>query len=334
MARRRSGMSRRKLIELVLPLAAALAPGLASAQAWLPDEGTLNTSLLFNNQLYTAHWSATGDTLPGINVRADTLAFLASYGITDRVMVSGVLPYIHTRYKGPPSHRPPGTPPGTPPPPGFEVDDGSWHGYVTDLRVGLHYQLLEKPFALAPFIAYVTPVTDYPTRGHAAPGRGLNELMLGFNAGKSLDAWIPRTYAQLRYSYALVEEVHDVTHNRSNLNLELGTFFTPRWNVSLYAGRQWTHGGIDAPVPPTSPYFFDHDVLADAEFFNVGFGTGFALTPELTAYATYMQDVDGKNGHKVDQAITVGISYGYRPRAEGVGLAAAETNDAVPESGD
>jgi hypothetical protein len=64
------------------------------------------------------------DTLPGINVRADTLAMLASYGITDRVMVSGVLPYIHTRYKGAPSHRPPGTPPGTPPPPGSKPMTG------------------------------------------------------------------------------------------------------------------------------------------------------------------------------------------------------------------
>jgi outer membrane putative beta-barrel porin/alpha-amylase len=309
-----------------LILLAYLAPAVASAQAWLPDKGTLNTSLLFNNQLYTAHWSSTGDTIPGINVRADTLALLGSYGITDRVMVSGVLPYIRTRYQGPPSHLPPGTPPGTVRP-GFEADDGSWHGYVTDIRLGLHYQLLEKPFALAPFVAFVTPVSDYPTKGHAAPGRGLDELILGFSAGKSLDPWIPRSYAQLRYSYAFVEELQNVKHDRSNLNLELGTFFTPRWNVSLYGAWQWTHGGIDVPVPPSSPHFIHHDQLAEDEFFNAGFGAGFSLTPELTAYATYMQGIEGKNGHKVDQSITVGISYGYRPRAEAVGLAAADSND-------
>ena len=86
------------------------------------------------------------------------------------------------------------------------------------------------------------------------------------------------------------------------------------------------------PVPPTSPHFFDHDVLAEDEFFNAGLGTGFALTPDLTAFATYMQGIDGRNGHKVDQSITVGISYGYRPRAEAVGLAAAESNE--PEAVD
>jgi hypothetical protein len=310
-------MSRRFSIRPIL-LLAALTPAAASAQAWLPDEGTLNASTLYNNVLYREHWTATGDTGAPINVRAETFALLANYGITDRVMVSGVLPYIHTRYLGAPTHRPPGTPPGTPPPPGFEVDDGQWHGYLTDLRVGLHYQLLEQPVALAPFIAFVTPVTDYPTAGHAAPGRGLNELMLGFNVGKSLDAWIARSYAQLRYSYAFVEEVQDIKHDRSNLNLELGTFFTSRWNVSLYGAWQWTHGGIDTPVPASSPYFLSHDQLADDEFFNAGFGTGFSITPNLTAFATYMHGFEGKNGHKIDQSITVGVSYGYRPRAEAV----------------
>jgi len=319
-----------------LVLAACLAPAVASAQAWLPDKGTLNTSTLYNNVLYTEHWSATGDTVAPINVRAETFALLASYGITDRVMVSGVLPYIHTRYQGAPSHRPPGTPPGTPPPPGFEVDDGSWHGYLTDLRLGLHYQLLEKPVALAPFIAYVTPVTDYPTRGHAAPGRGLDELMLGLNVGKSLAPWIPRSYTQLRYTYAFVEEVQGVKHDRSNLNLELGTFFTSRWNASLYGAWQWTHGGIDTPVPGNSPYFPSHDQLAADEFFNAGFGTGFAVTPDLTAFATFMHGFEGKNGHRVDHSITVGLTYGYRPRAEAVGLAAsdeAEVEDTNETSG-
>ena len=310
-------MSPRSISQLIL-LAVVLAPAAAFAQAWLPDKGTLNTSTLYNNVLYTEHWTATGDTGAPINVRAETLAFLASYGITDRVMVSGVLPYIRTRYKGSPSHG------GAP---GIEVDDGSWHGYLTDLRLGVHYQLLEKPFALAPFIAYVTPVSDYPTFGHAAPGRHLNELILGFSAGKSLDPWIRRSYAQLRYSYGFVEEVQNVKHDRSNVNLELGTFFTPRWNVSLYGAWQWTIGGIDAPTPPSSPYFRVHDQLANDEFFNAGFGTGFSLTPELTAFATYMHGFEGKNGHKVDQSITIGISYGYRPRAEAVGLAAAESNE-------
>jgi hypothetical protein len=177
---------------------AFLLPGLASAQAWLPDQGAFNTSFVFNDVLNKEHWLPNGDTLDVGHTRSQTYAFLANYGVTDKVMISGSLPYIVTKFwdeRGRPSHG------GAP---GFGVDDGDEHGAFTDLRVGVHYQLLEQPFALAPFVAYVTPVSDYYTRGHAAQGRGLNEFIVGFGAGKSLDQWLPRTYTQMRYSYGFV----------------------------------------------------------------------------------------------------------------------------------
>jgi hypothetical protein len=311
------GMSRRFLI-----LAAALLPATSFGQAWLPDKGVFNATLIYNDVSNLAHWGSTWDAPPqpdgSIDVKARTLAFLGTYGITDRWMVSAALPYVNTRYKGPPSHRPPGTPPGTPPPAGFEVDNGEWHGSLTDLRVGLHFQALERPFALAPFVGYVMPVTDYYTRGHAATGRHLEETLIGLSVGKSLDPWIPRTYAQARYSYAFVEKVAGITHDRDNLNVELGTFFTPRWNASLYGAWQWTHGGLTFPLPPGSPHFFHHDQVGEDEFFNAGFGTGFAVTEEMTLFAIYMEGIEGKNGHKIDQGLTFGISYGFRPRASAV----------------
>ena len=217
-------MSRRFLI-----LAAALLPATSFGQAWLPDKGVFNAALIYNDVSNLAHWGSTWDDPPqpdgSIDVEARTLAFLGTYGITDRWTVSAALPYVNTRYKGPPSHG------GGP---GFTVDNGEWHGCMTDLRVGLHFQALERPFALAPFVGYVTPIGDCYTRGHAANGRDLEETLIGLSVGKSLDPWIPRTYAQVRYSYAFVEKVHGISHDRDNLNVELGTFFTPRWNASLY----------------------------------------------------------------------------------------------------
>ena len=230
---------------------ACLAPVVAPAQAWLPDKGAFNSTFIFNDVLNKEHWLPNGDTVDVGHTRSQTYALLANYGVTDKVMVSASLPYIITKFwdeRGRPSHG------GQP---GFDVDDGDEHGAFTDLRVGVHYQLLEQPFALAPFIAYVTPVSDYYTRGHAAQGRGLDEVIVGFGAGKSLDPWLRRTYAQMRYSYGFVEEVQDLKHDRSNLNVELGTFLTSRWNVSLYGAWQWAHGGIDVPVPPSNPYFLN-----------------------------------------------------------------------------
>ncbi len=302
-------MSRQIHCSLVLCLVAGLLPATVSAQAWLPGKGAFNTTLLYNNVLNKQHWLPNGDTIDVGHTRSETLAFLANYGITDRLMVSGSLPYVTTEFYGTNSHG------GQP---GFPADDGDAHSSFTDLRVGLHYQALERPFALAPFVAYVLPISDYSVRGHAAQGRDLEELILGFSAGKSLDPWVARSYAQLRYSYGFVEELQGVSNDRSNLNLELGTFLTPRWNVSLYGAKQWSHGGIDVPVPPSSPYFLIHDQIAGEEFFNAGVGSGYQLTPEITAFGMYMYGFSGKNGHRMNQGVTVGFSYGFRPRATAV----------------
>ena len=300
------------LFRSLLLCIASLAPIVASAQAWLPDQGSFNTSVVFNDVINKEHWLPNGDTVDVGHTRSQTYALLANYGLTDKVMISGSLPYIVTRFYdrlGRPSHG------GAP---GLDVDDGDEHGAFTDLRVGVHYQLLTEPFALAPFIAYVTPVSDYYTRGHAAQGRGLNELIVGFGAGKSLDEWLPRTYAQMRYSYGFVEEIQDVKHDRSNLNVELGTFLSSRWSLGLYGAWQWAHGGIDVPVPPSNPYFLNHDALAADEFFNAGVGTSFAITPEVTAFALYMHGFSGENGHKMNHGVTIGFAYGFRPRAKAV----------------
>jgi len=295
-----------------LSLIALLAvPERAGAQAWLPSKGEFNTSFIINDVLNKEHYLPNGDTVDVGHTRSTTYALFANYGLTDRLMVSASIPYVVTKYWGPPSHG------GAP---GLTVDDGDEHGALTDLRVGIHYQLLEDPFAFAPFVAYVVPVSDYYVQGHAAQGRGLDELLVGFGLGKSLDPWIPRTYAQVRYSYGFVEEVADIAHDRENINLEIGGFLTPRWSLSAYGQWQWTHGGIDVPVRRDNPLFPYHDRLAEDEYFNLGFGTSWSFTPSITGFAIYMEGISGRNGHKMNQGVTVGFSYGFRPRAEAVGI--------------
>jgi hypothetical protein len=297
-------------------MAAVLMPGAVSAQAWLPDKGSFNTTFVFNDVLNLEHWLPDGEAIDVGHTRSQTYALLANYGITDKLMVSASLPYIVTEYFGPrPSHG------GQP---GHNVDNGDEHGSFTDLRVGLHYQVLLEPFAFAPYIAYVTPVTGYYTRGHAAQGRGIHEFILGFNVGKNLNEWLPGTYTQLRYSYAFVEKLQGVKHDRSDLNLEIGTFVNSRWNVALYGSWRFAHGGIDVPVPRSNPYFKNHDALAADEYFNAGLGTGFAITPDWTAFLLYMHGFSGKNGHRMNQGVTLGFTYGYRPRVEAMQADASE----------
>ena len=174
----------------------------------------------------------------------------------------------------------------------------------------MNYQVTQGPVAFAPYVGAVIPTHDYTTFGHSAPGRGLDEFWLGFYSAVSLNEWIPRTYVQLRGNYAFVEEVQDIAHDRINATLEIGYFINQSWNVRALVSRQWTEGGIDVPVPLTSPLFPDHDRLAAEEFINVGAGGTWIINDRMSVYGLYMQAIEGSNAHKVDHRVSVGFGYG------------------------
>ena len=186
----------------------------------------------------------------------------------------------------------------------------SW-GAFTDLRIELHYQALEKPFALAPFIAVVIPTHPYPTLGHAAEGRHLDEQWIGFYLGKSLDEWLPRTYLQLRYNFAFVQKELGVTHNRSNLDLEFGYFLTPKWSIRGLASWQRTHGGIDLPVPVSSPFYPYHDRLGAERYFQVGGGFAWSFGESSNVHLLYKTSLSGANGHKLNNGFTLGFAQSF-----------------------
>jgi hypothetical protein len=287
-------------------IALALGPSLASAQAWLPQKGSLAAGLSYGDVLNIYHYLPNGDEFDAGHTRTYAYGLTLAYSPTDRVMITAGVPYVQTRYWG---ERPHAT----------EVDNGDEHGAWTDLRVSVHYQLLLQPVALAPYVAFVTPITDYETLGHAAPGRGLNETWVGLGIGKNLAEWLPRTYVQGRANYAFVEKVAGIKHDRTNLDLELGYFFTPQWSVRALAFWQFAHGGVDVPMPPSNPLYPFHDQLAAEEHTTLGFGAAFAATSQVSMYAMYLQSISGANGHKVEHGLTFGMSYGFAPLRERIG---------------
>jgi hypothetical protein len=295
--RRRAIRARRLLLLLVAGFAALSDAG---AQAWLPPAGAFSTAFTYNDTLNLKHYMPDGSEADAGHTRTHAYGLGVAYSPTDRIMLTAGLPYVTTRYWGARPHP-------------TEVDDGDEHSSFTDLRVSAHYQLLEAPVAVAPYVAYVTPVTSYETLGHAAPGRGLDEVWLGVWFGKNLDAWLPRTYFQSRVNYAVVEQVAGIKHDRTNVDVELGYFLSPRWSVRAMGFWQFTHGGVDVPMPPSNPLYPYHDQLAAEEFTNVGIGAAFSATASISLYATGITSLSGRNGHKLDQGLTLGLSYGFAP---------------------
>lgn len=288
-----------------LVVCALLGPYVVHAQAWLPAKGSFGTSLTYNNVLNQKHYDPDGDEVDAGHTRTEVYGLSVAYSPTDRIMLTAGIPYVTTRYWGDRPH------------PG-EIDNGDEHGTFTDLRVSVHYQALREPFALAPYIAFVTPVRDYETLGHAAPGRGLNETWIGLWSGKNLSDWVPNTYVQGRYNYAFVEEVANVAHDHSNFDFEIGHFLSRQWSIRATCFMQFAHGGVDVPMPPSNPLYPYHDQLAAASFTNVGVGGSYSASPQVNFYVMYLTSLNGENGHKVDQGITFGMSYGFMTLRERV----------------
>ena len=80
---------------------------------------------------------------------------------------------------------------------------------------------------------------------HSAPGRDLHELQVGAYWAKLLDRVLPGLFVTGRYSYGFTQRVLDISHNRSNVDLELGYFIKPEVRVFGLGSGQLTHGGID-----------------------------------------------------------------------------------------
>jgi hypothetical protein len=275
----------------------SLAPVVAGAQAWLPEEGSASFSLIYSDNLHKKHYGSDGTEVDVGHTSSEILTIAGSYSPTDRLMIQASIPYVNARYKGEFAH------------PG-DIDDGQWHSTLTDLLVTGHFQVSEGPVAFAPYLGVVIPTHDYETLGHSAPGRGLEEYWVGFYAATSLHEWIARTYVDFRANYAFVEEVANVSHDRTNLALELGYFFNESVSARLFVARQWTDGGVQIPVPPTDPLFPYHDQLAEDEFVNVGGGFSWALNGRMQIFGLYTESIEGQNSHKVDHRMTFGVSYG------------------------
>ncbi|MEX2151349.1 MAG: hypothetical protein WD793_14145 [Steroidobacteraceae bacterium] len=277
----------------------AATPSIAHAQAWLPEKGSSSYSFDYTSVLNKKHYTPTGAEVDVGHTSIEILSIGGSYSPSDRVQISASLPYVNSRYIGPGGggHD-------------TEQDNGQWHGTVTDLQLTVHYQVTDGPIAWAPYIGFVIPTTDYETFGHSAAGRELEEYWLGFYAAASLNEWIPRTYVQILGNYAFVEKVRDIAHDRSNASLEIGHFLNDAWSLRALVTRQWTHGGIDVPVPLTSPLFPDHDRLAAEELLNVGAGVSWSLNERMSLYGLYLQSIEGTNAHKVHHRVSLGVSYG------------------------
>ena len=284
-------------------------PKAGLAQAWLPPRGEAALDLVYQNYYVRDHLVGDGQAFELGSVRTNAILFGLSYGITDRFAASVSLPYVYAHYNGSNPHQLP-------------IDNGDYHGTFADYRFDLRYNLMREPAVVTPFAAAIIPSHRYITFAHSAVSVGLHEYLIGVNLGRRLDPLISKAYVQGRASYAFVEHVLGISHDRTNFDLDLGYFLTPSLTVTASSNYQRTHGGIDFPHIGTpafvaftkSSYWSVHDVIARAEYLNVGGSLSYALTGSVDVAASYVGMVWGKNIHRINSGVVVGFTYGFSPQ--------------------
>ena len=319
----RSALKSRRPIQLILFLSLGLTPPALLAQAWLPPQGEAFISLSYGNVFVTKHYRYSPGGPPSDStetdlghIRSQTVGAQLGYAFTDRFTASISLPYTEAKWYqagsvGQP-HRLTS---------GKTLDDANYHGTFQDYHFEALYQAVRNPFVLTPFVGAVIPSHDYQYFAHSAVGRDLQEYQLGFNFGSSLDRIVPGTYVQARYSYAFVERVLGIRHDRSSGALEVGYFVMPSLGARFLASGFYTHGGISnrspaslgTPRDASNPLFLHHDQIEHGSGISLGGGLSYALTGSVDVYANYIRAVLGHGGHKIDHGLTFGVTYGFSP---------------------
>ena len=285
-------------------LAASLVAGLLCSparaeelfRAWVPPKGEAYVSLDYGNTFVRDHLSASGQPFDVGHIRANEVSLQLGYSLTDRLAFSAGLPYRITKYEGLYPHN--------------VIDDGTYHGTFQDFRLELRYQVLREPLAVTPMVGATLPSHDYAFYAHSAAGDDLREYPVGLHVGRHLDPVLPDAWVQALYMYTFSTRVVGLSHNRSNLDLELGTYVAPALALRAMAAWQQTYGGLDLPSDPTG--IWPHQIARE-DFWNIGGGVIYQAGGAVDLTASYFVTVSGSNAMKVRQGFVLGAAWNFSP---------------------
>jgi len=283
-----------------------LIPSLAHAQAWTPPAGSGSINVVFQTINNQGHRNGDGSYDPSGKSRDASVYFELEYAVTDRLVLSAGLPYVFARFIGPP---PPFPVPLQP------VDScHCWNSGWQDFTFSTRYNVHTGKTGVTPFVTVGVPSHSYIYQGEAVIGTRLREARIGVAAGRRLDAISPRLSLQGSYSYAFVEPVIDIEHNRSNMSLEAAVLATRKVSVRGTALWQRTHGGLRAPSPGsqgdvTEGRLPQHDRLMRDNYLRVGTAAAWSL-PRADVFGAWVHFLNGENTH-TGNAFTFGVSYPF-----------------------
>ena len=282
-------------------LAAALStavPATAFAQAWVPPAGIGIVSVVYQDIDNTSHRLHDGSSLDGYDSLSRGLMVSLDYAVTDRLSFTVGFPYVAAKYTGPePSLF------------GLRIDEClCWNHGWQDVAATVRYNVRNDAFALTPSVSFGVPSHDYPAVGEAAVGRNLNEVRFGIDAGRRLDAISDKLSLSGSYSYAMVEQVGDISNSRSNFGLQVAFLATRKVQTNATFMWQRSHGGLRSTEFDENTFLLSDRLLKD-NYFHIGGGVAYSLA-RFDVFVSYTHYTTGTDTHE-GRAITAGVSVPF-----------------------
>jgi hypothetical protein len=300
------------LIRLAVPVT-------AYAQAWVPPKGEGSLTTTYQKVDVRDHFDAEGDVEDRGRIHTHNLITALEYGLTDKLALDFELAYIASKFesRGRKPHGP--------------DDNGFYHPKFQDAHVGLRYNAVTKPLVVTPFFSFTIPTHHYEVRGHSAVGRGFHELVLGVNAGRQLGPILPKGYAHLRFSYALVKHFAGFNLNHTNAEWEVGWLANKLIALRFIGAWQGSQGGLEFPagVVLTPAQFLIHDRVAKADYLQLGGGVTFSVNKTFDIHTAYVKTVSAKNTHG-DAGIILGFTWRFSTRSSFGRIAANTSSSKLP----
>jgi hypothetical protein len=281
------------------------------AQAWVPGKGDGTVSVTYQNYDVAGHYDARGHKNNNGGTYSHVVVTEIDYGITDDIGVTVSLPFIASKYTGPPVYFVGGveTHPGP-------LDDGAYHGAFQDVRIDGRWLFWVGPIPVAPFVGASFPTHDYETVGEAVPGRHRRDLQAGANVGINLDRVTTGAYAHGRYAYGTAQEIEGFSFTRSNVDLEIGWPLTSHFVIRGLAGWQIRHDGPS--VRELTVDWEHHDRFIAPSYTNLGVGASVPIGG-MDVYALWLGTARGSNGAHRARTIAAGVTFGFGARLTGLG---------------
>jgi hypothetical protein len=245
----------------------------------------------------------------------------ADYAVSDRWSIFAAIPYVKKRHQGGDPHNPNDAfwVDFVPPDKRF-IDDGSFHGGLQDLTLGVRYLALDADrWTISPYIAYGVPTNNYPFYAKAAIGANLWNVPVG--AQLTFTPYFSDWYFGGNAAYVFSEKPLGVNVDYWLVYASAGYYFKPNFAMNVFLSGKYVIDGLkmpwdftDDPTYANYPEAFDterwwnHDRLLGHRFLNLGVGFDYYFNANYQVSGSFFTGIWAEQTNELDYAFTLSLT--------------------------